>query len=220
MFRALREFKSGMMKVQMKNQSQTRLLVDQARAGDDQAFARLFEESRRPLEAAIISYVDPSLRQKLDCEELLQQTFVSALQSMDHFEWRGDGSFVAWLSGIARNVVRKTLRKKQPGQTLEVVQNRSTGEASPSRILRRDERFDRLETAFQRLNEDHREVLTLARIDGLPIDEISKRMKRSPDAVRHLLFRALKQLRKSFGDTESLHLPDRRLEAEGGSDGE
>jgi hypothetical protein len=37
-------------------------------------------------------------------------------------------------------------------------------------------------------------------------------MGRSPDAVTHLLLRALDKLRESFGDTESLHLPPRSLE--------
>ena len=36
-------------------------------------------------------------------------------------------------------------------------------------------------------------------------------MGRSPDAIKQLLYRALKQLKHSFGDTESLNLPDRTL---------
>ena len=66
-------------------------------------------------------------------------------------------------------------------------------------------------------------MIELARLDGLPIQEIARRMDRSPNAVSQLLARALKQLRSSFGDTESLGLPDRALrprgEEEGGADG-
>jgi DNA-directed RNA polymerase specialized sigma24 family protein len=55
----------------------------------------------------------------------------------------------------------------------------------------------------------------MARIERLSIGQIAERMGRSPDAVKQLLSRALKQLRQSFGNTESLHLPtDRRLGSE------
>ncbi|HAK96178.1 MAG TPA: hypothetical protein DCM87_14590, partial [Planctomycetes bacterium] len=98
--------------------------------------------------------------------------------------------------------------------------------ASPSRAARREERFDRLEGALARLPEEHRQVIRLARIEGLPIAEIAVRMNRSAAAVSMLLSRALKRLREGFGDTESMSLPDRMLggagrapEAEGG-DGE
>ena len=60
----------------------------------------------------------------------------------------------------------------------------------------------------------------LARIDGLSIEEVARRMNRSPNAVSHILLRALRKLRESLGDTESLHLPDRRFAREEGGDGD
>ena len=160
---------------------------------------------------AVISFVDPKLRDNLAVEELVQETFVIAFQSIEKFEWRGEGSLVAWLGGIARNVVYTAVRKARKKRPLEIVRDIAAGDPSPSKVVRRGERFDRLKTAFRDLSEDYREVLTLARIEGLPVSEISKRMGRSPEAIRQLLSRAIKQLRKSFGDTESLHLPDRRF---------
>jgi DNA-directed RNA polymerase specialized sigma24 family protein len=62
------------------------------------------------------------------------------------------------------------------------------------------------------LKTDEREAVTLSRIEGLKMKEIAERMGRSPAAVKMLLFRGLKQLKKSFGDTESLHLPERSLD--------
>jgi DNA-directed RNA polymerase specialized sigma24 family protein len=50
--------------------------------------------------------------------------------------------------------------------------------------------------------------------------EIAERMGRSVDAVKHLLARALDALRERFGDTESYHLVDRRLDTGGRNDGE
>jgi RNA polymerase sigma factor (sigma-70 family) len=87
--------------------------------------------------------------------------------------------------------------------------------------MRREERWERLEKSLAALSPDHREVIRLARIEGLEVREIAARMGRTPSAVKNLLLRALKELKRSFGDTESLRLPGgRSLEAEkGGADG-
>ena len=49
-------------------------------------------------------------------------------------------------------------------------------------------------------------------MEGLKVREIAERMGRSESAVKNLLFKATKKLKESFGDTESLNLPDRSLE--------
>ena len=77
--------------------------------------------------------------------------------------------------------------------------------------LRRKERFDRLQEALKKLSPDHRQVILLARIEGLPMAQIAERMNRSPKAVHQLLWRALQNLRTTFGETESFRLPDLRL---------
>ena len=74
------------------------------------------------------------------------------------------------------------------------------------------ERFDRLQEALDSLVPDQREVILLARIERVPMAEVAVRLRRSPGAVAQLLWRALKNLREQFGDTESLHLPDRRFQ--------
>lgn len=90
---------------------------------------------------------------------------------------------------------------------------------TPSRCLQRHERFERLEKALENLSPDHRKVILMARIEGLPIQEIAARMERSPDAVMHLLRRALRKLKAAFGETESLRLPERALQIRGDDGG-
>ena len=90
---------------------------------------------------------------------------------------------------------------------------------SPSKAERRNERFDRFEAALKQLSPDYRQAILLARIEGLSIEEVARRMKRSPNAVSHILLRALRKLRETFGDTQSLNLPDRRLAEEEAADG-
>ena len=89
----------------------------------------------------------------------------------------------------------------------------------PSR-RERDERFERLKKAIENLSPEYRAVVRLSRIEGLKNAEIAEKLGRSPASVRNLLFRAMKQLRQTFGETESLSLPDRRLEEKGATGGD
>lgn len=83
--------------------------------------------------------------------------------------------------------------------------------SSPGAKLRSEERFDRLRAALDRLSPDHRQVILLARIEGLPMEEVGKRMGRSANAAAQLLWRALQKLRLTFGETESFGMPNRTL---------
>ena len=84
--------------------------------------------------------------------------------------------------------------------------------------MQRNERFDRLQEAVNTLSGDYRQVVLLARIEGLSMKQVGERMNRSPDAVKKLFGRALRKLRTQLSDSGSLYLPDRRLSADGGDD--
>ncbi len=202
----------------MVDRNDTEVLVAKATNGDRAAFEELFHRFRGRLASSITSRLNHFGLSNIDTEELTQEVFVIAFQSLGRFEWRDEDSFYRWLSGIAKNVALKAAQKDRRIQSLEVVKDRTTGGVSPSRAARREERFERLEAKIKDLRPEYREVLMLARIDGLAIKEVAQRMNRTPAAVKKLLSRALMKLRSSFGDTESLHLPDRKLEIDGDHD--
>jgi RNA polymerase sigma factor (sigma-70 family) len=58
----------------------------------------------------------------------------------------------------------------------------------------RKDRLALLEQALTKLSDDHREVVLLSKIEGLPAKEIAARMGRSENAVHLLLSRAIKRL--------------------------
>ena len=125
-----------------------------------------------------------------------------------------------WLGTIAENLILNASKKYARQKNLRLDRDVAASEISPSKALRREERFDRLESALKDLSEDYRTVILLSRIEGLSIKEIAPRMRRSESAVKNLLLRALKGLRSSFGDTESLRLPDRGIDMERDGHGE
>ena len=190
-----------------------------ARSGDQQAFEELCLNLRERLLATIRSRLGAAARQGTDPEDVLQASLVRALRSMQRFEWRGDGSFRRWLESVAIHVTLDAVRHQGRRTVLRIDRDLPGDGASPSKGIRRQERLDRLEASMKSLSPDHRTVLRLARMDGLSIKDTAKQMGRSESAVHNLLLRATKQLRKSFGDTESLNLGDGRFEDTGTTDG-
>ena len=194
----------------------TFLLIQKAKKGDRVALGQLFDGCRQRLRAVLMDLMGERLKREAGVEDVLQETFTRACEAIDRFEWRNEDSFLRWLSVIARNVILETAKREKmalgPLPELEP----SGGGLSQSRQLRRQERFHRLQEAMKRLSPVHRQVILLARIEKLPLKEVASRLGRSHEAVRQLLRRALQQLKQSFGDTESLGLPPRRLEKDEG----
>lgn len=202
----------------MIKQSPQKSLVEKAQAGDRQAFQQL----ARTNEARLRSMVEVQIQRggsAVEADEVVQETFVQALQSIRHFGWRGEESFFQWLCGISRNVILRIARSSRRDRKLLVPERLPASATSPSRVFRREERFDRLQQALSKLPSEYREVLRLSRLERLKVKEIAQRLGRSEYAVKHLMARAVKRLRKTFGDTESLHLPDRALDMDGTGNG-
>jgi RNA polymerase sigma-70 factor (ECF subfamily) len=204
------------MDAMMVERGSTQELVVRAKAGDRRAFDELVVAFRERLSSSIAGWSRYQLGSRLDVEEIVQETLVRAFRTINRFEWRDDDSFLRWLCGIAKHALAEaaqTTRRAEQVKTAEPPQGTTD---SPGKAIRRQERFDRLQAALGKLSPEHREAIILSRIDGLTSVEVARRMNRSPAAIRQLLVRALRELKKNFGETESLHLPDRRLDLKGG----
>lgn len=192
----------------MTERKPTRTLVAAAQKKDHAAFEELFERYRSRLLYQIQARMGINVQSKVGPEDILQETLMRAFRAIEKFRWQGEESFYRWLASIAEHLIRNAAQKKTSGQLhvdLPVSQN------PPSKELRRNERFDRLEQALNGLTADQRKAIVLARIDGLKVKEIAQRMERSESAVHKLMARAILGLKRSIGDTESLSLPDRKL---------
>lgn len=206
----------------MMEHDNSRILVGRAQAGDRGAFDALVEKNRDRLRSRIESWARFQLGPRLDIDEVLQETFVRAFSALSRFEWQDENAFFRWLCGVGKKALAEVARTERRhairrGAAVSVERVPSPDPA-PSKTLQRGERFDRLEEALRRLSPDYRRALLLSRIEGLTVKEIGARMGRSPDAVKHLIARGLRDLRRHFGDTESFELVDRRLQAEAEGD--
>ena len=203
----------------------TRHRIQAAKAGDRQAQDHLFRAQEESLRVFLGSQVGAALGARTDVEDLLQETFLRACRSFGSFHGKSERELRGWLSTIASHVVTDRARElraqkadvrrevslsmlgeneSQPGVARIALESPTS---SPSRILRREERWERLSSAISALSPYHREVIRLARIEGLPMKEVAIRMGRSEKAASMLLVRAQRELRSIFGETESLSLP-------------
>ena len=184
----------------MEPESITRALCRQARAGDQSAYERLFSlHSQRVL--VFIRARLGKLREKIEPEDVLQDTYLSAHRSFANFEYTDDGAFLRWLCRIIDNRLRDahdyfTAKKRQE---VPVPRSALTG---PVTALNRVENRERVETALKQLSDEHREVLLLRYFGGLSAEETGERMDRSAGAVRNLAARALVELGKHIAPND------------------
>ena len=82
-------------------------LVERARDGD----ARAFEALVNRYKDRIYSYVSRMLHDPVEAEDIAQETFVRAFQSLPHF--RGASSLQTWLYRIASNLVIDSVRRQK-----------------------------------------------------------------------------------------------------------
>jgi RNA polymerase sigma-70 factor (ECF subfamily) len=191
-------------------------LLSRAIEGDRLAFDQLLAEHRDRVEYYVRLRLGDHLRQAVEVEDVLQETALRACRSIGSFRPQGDGSFLRWLKSVAEHVILETASRARRHQAAPLVDERAAECPSQATLIERDERFDRLQAAFDRLPADERKVILLARLQGLPLALVAEKLGRSPAAAKQLLWRALRRLRGAFGETGSFHLPDRRLDAEGG----
>lgn len=196
----------------------TKALIDRARAGDRAVFGALIERFRDRLERLIRSRMGAHLQGRVEAADVLQETLLRALESLDRFECGDEESLLRWLGGIAEHLILKAAEKEKRRGVLRLDRDPPGSGPSPSRAARQAERFDRFQKAFESLSPEHREVIRLVRLEGLQLKETAARLGRSVDAVKQLLSRALKKLRANFGETESFSLPDGLLKGDGDGD--
>jgi RNA polymerase sigma-70 factor (ECF subfamily) len=169
-------------------------LVAEAKAGDREAFGRIFDAYAGPIHRFIASRVNsPS-----DAEDLTQLVFVKALEALPRYEARGI-PFGGWLFRLARNAIIDQIRTRRDHLSLVDAVTRETDDAGPEARATLQDDLDRVAVALQELTDDQREVIELRFFAGLNVLETAVAMGRQEGTVRGLQFRAIAALRRSLG---------------------
>lgn len=143
-------------------------LIARVRSGDDEAFKEIFDRYSRP----VISFIYNLVGCKELAEELMQETFVRAYRAIDQL--RDDAQLSTWLFGIARNVVRESLRARRPEVDSAVLEAHSDYKPLPEAQLLNKELNAVIEQALATLDEDKRLVFTLKVFQQVSYEEIAE----------------------------------------------
>lgn len=194
----------------------TRELVALAKNGDKSALNQLYRVYMERVRWMLRLRMSKELRSKLESMDLVQDTLIHALKGLNDFTYKNEGDFVRWLSKIAENELRGSLKKLHADKRdirkevqLDNYGLTTTGgvvgtpgpiqATTPSVIMSRKEDLDKLEKAIDELKPEYKKVIVLAKIDGLSYKEIGERLGKSADAVGMLLSRAIIALTIAFG---------------------
>ncbi len=183
-----------------------RTLVDRARRGDDGAFEDLVSRYQQRIYALCYHLTG----NHEDASDLTQEAFLKSWKALRSF--KGDSSFYTWVYRIAYNNALNHLKQRRnrtphlslddldfnAEHTPELVELIS--QITPRRDVNLAELQKRLNEAMLKLSEEHRAVVTLHDIQGLPHDEIASIMNCNPGTVRSRLFYARQQLQGWLAD--------------------
>jgi len=176
-----------------------RQLVARAQSGDAAAFDELVVKYTPRVYGLVYNMTS----NHEDTNDLLQDVFSKAYKAIRGF--RGKSTFYTWIHSIAVNMTLNFLKKRSRRYHLSLddvdsnIQNdreflEVTASSSPIREADLSELQKRLNEAMMKLSEEHRAVVTMFHIQGMPHAEISKILRVSEGTVRSRLFYANRQL--------------------------
>lgn len=174
-------------------------LVQRARGGDTKAFDELVEKYTPKLYGLVYHMTS----NHEDTNDILQDVFAKAYRALKRF--KGKSAFYTWIYSIATNMTLNFLKKRnrRRGMSLDdidlAIENdkdfiEATSKSDPVREANIAELQQRLNMAMQELSNDHRAVVTMFDIQGMPHAEISKILGVSEGTIRSRLFYAHRQL--------------------------
>lgn len=192
-------------------------LLGRAVAGDLAAAECLLVRHLDLLTYHLEPKIPATLRSQMSVDDLLQETFIQVFRDIGRFAPTTDTAFVAWLKVLAENRLRDAIkaagRRKRGGgwsavggatkgaqeSYVALVDLLSSDGRSPSQSAGRRDAARHLRIAIAGLPEEYREVVRLRHLEGVDVEEIARRLGRTPGAVRGLLDRAKVRLRDALG---------------------
>ena len=185
--------------------------IEQARGGDQAAFANLVELYQRP----VYNLAYRMLGSTQDAEDAAQETFLRAYVQLDTYQ--PERRFASWLLSIAAHYCIDQLRRRRftwlPLDNLPFLDWLSGGEVEPEgATLQREER-DQVRQLLTRLPANYRLVVVLRYWYDLSCQEIADVAGLTESAVKTRLYRAREILAQGLAASETTALPTYSEEA-------
>ena len=185
------------------------VLVARCKGNDLTAFDEIVERYQHK----IYGYVKRLVGNETDAEDITQEVFLKALNSLHRF--REESSLQTWLFRIATNLCRDAHRRRQREkgwlslwrQADEQSETEEGGivdppddRFNPEKLLLREELGAMLSKAMEQLPLAMREVLILHDVEQMPYEEIAQALGVLLGTVKSRLFHARARLRESLAN--------------------
>ncbi|HUG70854.1 MAG TPA: RNA polymerase sigma factor [Pirellulaceae bacterium] len=146
-------------------------------------------------------------------DDILQQTFVKAAQSIKHFQNREPGSLRGWLKTIATNLIKDAQKRRgrerratsphashsDDGSFFQAVERLSCDHTPPIKRVQRTESIRRLRVALASLPPEQRDVVERYYLQTQTLEQIAAATGRTIASIRGVCYRARKNLRSLMG---------------------
>jgi RNA polymerase sigma-70 factor, ECF subfamily len=172
--------------------------VERARAGDEAAFAAIYERYERP----IYSLVYRVMGNADDAFDITQDVFVKAYKALA--KTSPDLNLSAWLHRIASNACMDVLRRRKivrwlpwdPTEHANITPADNDDEPEQN-MMNRQTRLQ-VQAVLNQMNERYRLCLVLREYQDMSCEEIADVLGISRQAVKSTLFRAREQFREIY----------------------
>ena len=176
-------------------------LVEDLRAGDQDAYEMLIERYEQP----VFSIVSRVMDDPEDAADVTQEVFLKVFRNIDAF--RGDSTLKTWIYRIAVNEAHNQLRWFGRHRRQEVALESEAGHKgvgdlvadrgpSPYDMARDHETQRLLESALKRISVHYRAALVLREVEGLRYEEVAEILEISLGTVKSRILRGREALRK------------------------
>jgi RNA polymerase sigma factor (sigma-70 family) len=175
-------------------------LVSQYIKGNEEAFAQLLKRHKSKVYTTIYLIV----RDQYIAEDLLQETFIKAINKLRSGSYNEEGKFLPWIVRIAHNLAIDYFRreKRYPTIVLEdgsnVFNSLAFSEDSRESIKIKDETHAILRDLIQQLPEAQKEVLLMRHYADMSFQEIAEATGVSINTALGRMRYALINLRKKL----------------------
>ena len=159
-------------------------------ASDPDAFSELYQRFL----PGVYRYHLARTGQVQEAEDLTAQTFLTALEAIHSF--RGQGSFAAWLFGIASHKLADHYRRRRPELPLELAEAVHSPNLLPEEAAVQRLEIRRVARALHLLSPERAEALVLVIFGGLSMAEAAQALGKTEAAVKMLIHRGLKELKE------------------------
>jgi RNA polymerase sigma-70 factor (ECF subfamily) len=177
-----------------------------ATAGDHEALARLVSVHRAQMQRSIARRIPAELRGLVDADDVIQETYLTAISSIRGFRPTGQGSFCRWLHTIARRRLSDLIKSQRRSKRRHTIASGgddplvyvSAHTDTPGILADRADATRLICDAMINLPPRQREALRLHYLQGSSLAIIPGHLGTSAGAISMLCTRALQRLRRAL----------------------